>query len=61
MKQTIWLIPMIGWLALCGCSVQPFGGQRGVGVIVDSEPIDNILMSADRRAHRMMVRSKLAG
>lgn len=61
MKPTIGLIPMVGWLAFCDRSVKPLGGRHGVGVIFDGEPIDNIIMPADRRAHRLMVRSGLAG
>ena len=61
MKQTIWMVPVVGLLTLCGCSVQPLGGHNGVDVMIDSEPIDNTIMPADRRAHRLMVRSGLVG
>ncbi len=61
MEQAIWLIPMVGWLALCGSSVQPLVGQHGVGVIFDGGRTDNIFVSADRRAHHTMVRYGMAG
>ena len=38
MKQSLWLIVMVGWFSLLGCSAQPMGNPDGVGVVFDSEP-----------------------
>ena len=38
MKQSMWLIVMVGCFSLLGCAVQPMGNSDGVGVVFDSEP-----------------------
>ena len=38
MKQSIWMVVIVGWFSLYGCSLGPMGGQDGVAVVFDSDP-----------------------
>lgn len=38
MKKTAIIILLMVWIGLSGCSMQPMGGQDGVGVVFDGQP-----------------------